>query len=60
MQEQGTARQGSAAFICLTVPSPVSRLHHVELVVIKGAGHANIFLNYAGAVVDAAIKGKLN
>ncbi|HLI08055.1 MAG TPA: hypothetical protein VKV40_15920 [Ktedonobacteraceae bacterium] len=30
---------------------------HVEPVVIKGAGHANIVLDYVGEVVDAAIKG---
>jgi hypothetical protein len=30
---------------------------HVEPVVIKGAGHANIVLNYASDVVAAAIKG---
>src|SRR5579884_1336071 len=30
---------------------------HVEPVVLKGAGHANIILNYASEVVEAAIKG---
>jgi hypothetical protein len=30
---------------------------HVEPVVIKGAGHASIILNYASEVVEAAIKG---
>ena len=30
---------------------------HVEPVVIKGAGHANIVLDYVSDVVDAAIKG---
>ena len=30
---------------------------HVEPVVIKGAGHANIVLNHASEVVDAATKG---
>jgi hypothetical protein len=30
---------------------------HVEPVVIKGAGHANIVLKYAGEVADAATKG---
>ena len=30
---------------------------HVEPVVVKGAGHANIVLKYATEVVDAATKG---
>jgi hypothetical protein len=30
---------------------------HVEPVVIKGAGHANIVLKYAGEVADASTKG---
>ncbi len=30
---------------------------HVEPVVVKGAGHANIVLNYTSEVVDAATKG---
>jgi hypothetical protein len=29
----------------------------VEPLVIKGAGHVNIVLDYVGEVVDAAIKG---
>jgi hypothetical protein len=30
---------------------------HVEPVVIKGAGHATIVLNYTSEVIDAATKG---